>query len=799
MAQQSIPRYYGLRIYLSTTLLHLFLIIPFMMFLAVQNVPQLMDSRGSVKGGTAGAADSLNMGTDSTGSVHAIDQEEAPGGMVYADSLARNLSLGADSILSDLPASQWKDSLIALLQSEENLTKEEVDSIVGQAIRMGEQFGDSMVVMRRGSPVQVSVNDDGEQHRIFKEKGPFSLYFRLLFLLLFISYLAGLIFNIRFKRFFKRKRRGKEIPEKMRAYCRKYLLRTPVVNSLILTLPNVAAIFYSLFFIIPSGQFDGEFEKGLFIQFFYLMVVATLLEFLFVYYWQKHRVHIKYLDHLYSPEELRKQVFRRPGGKIRNRLLIASAMTTLLPLLVVMVYLILSLSKVSDLNLDSLTLEQREILIGNWVKLINPDQVSMSPEKFHWLPYVNAIDTLIMLVGIGTGILVSFLYILLFIKWTNQDITQPVKELLASIRETRTGVGEHYTPVRTNDEIGELAEGYNVMTQKIHQYVQSISKMNRELEEKVRERTEEILEQKEEIEAQKEEIEAQLDLTTRQRDTISSQKELILDSIRYAERIQSAILPPTEALSRNLTDFFILFKPRDIVSGDYYWLTTRGDQLLIAVADCTGHGVPGAFLSMMGISSLNEIVNRNASVKPSEILAYLRKFVIHTLHQTGSAGETQDGIEIALSRIDLEEKSLLYAGANRPVYILRRKNKANGSPRSSGNPAIRWREESTTHQLIQIDGDRMPIGIYEQDPLPFTDQKLALQTGDTLYLFSDGYVDQLGGGARKTFRSHRFRELLLEIQDEPMEKQKTILAETLEKWRGKVEQIDDILVIGFRI
>lgn len=585
----------------------------------------------------------------------------------------------------------------------------------------------------------------------------------------------------------------------MFAYCRKHLLSTPVVNSIILTFPNVVVILYSLFFIIPRGAFEGEFEKGLFVQFFYLSVVASLLEFLFVYYWQKHRVHIKYIDHIYTAEELRKQVFRRPGGKVRNRLLIASAMTTLLPLMVVMVYLILSLSSVKDLDLDSITLEQREILIGNWVKVLSPDQVTISPDKFQWLYYVNGFDTMIMLVGIGTGILVSVVYILLFIKWTNQDITQPVKELLASIRETRTGEGEHYTPVRTNDEIGELAEGYNEMTLKIHQYVQNISKMNRELEEKVRERTEEIMEQKEEIESQKEEIEAQLDLTTRQRDLISSQKELILDSIRYAERIQSSILPPTESLSGQVTDYFVLFKPRDIVSGDYYWFTNKGKELLIAVADCTGHGVPGAFLSMMGISSLNEIVNRNPAVRPGEILEYLRNFIIHSLHQTGTRGEPRDGIEIALGRIDLKKRSLSYAGANRPLYIVRGKRDGRGKPGASPDHAIRTREESSSHMVIQIDGDRMPIGIYEQDPLPFSEQELALETGDALYLFSDGYVDQLGGGSRKTFRSHRFRRLLLEIQDEPMEKQKRILTEKLRKWRGNVDQIDDILVIGVKI
>jgi serine phosphatase RsbU (regulator of sigma subunit) len=317
--------------------------------------------------------------------------------------------------------------------------------------------------------------------------------------------------------------------------------------------------------------------------------------------------------------------------------------------------------------------------------------------------------------------------------------------------------------------------------------------MNRELEEKVRERTrevvmqkEEIEAQKEEIEAQKEEIEAQLDLTTDQRDTISRQKELILDSIRYAERIQSALLPPELFLSESVSDYFILFRPRDIVSGDFYWTSFREGKLLVAAADCTGHGVPGAFLSLLGISSMNEIVNRIGSVKASHILEQLRDFVIASLHQTGTSGETQDGIEVGICVIDPVSLTLEFAGANRPLYLVR------GG--ENGDETV-----PQDYRVIQYRGDRMPIGIYEQEPIPFTDHQVHLKKNDALYLFSDGYMDQLGGPKRKTFRTRRFRKLLLEICELSMEEQKKVLQERLDKWQGDVEQIDDILVIGIRI
>lgn len=737
MEKKSIPKFYGLRVYMSSVILYFFLVIPFIGFIVFQNVPKFVAN---------------NLGT--------VDQVK-----VIRDSI--------QSSLDTLP----------------EFSQEDIDSLINQAIQIaGIQTdtvfndGDTILMVKDTTQegegqgaVAGSSSENDDKVDVFSDKGPFARYFTLLFILLFLSFLIGFIYNRPFKRYFKLKVRKKDIPEKLHAYCKKHLLRMPVFNSLIVTMPNIVVFIYSMVFLMRKVSFEGEVEREMFVQLHYLTLVATILEILFVYYWQKHRVHIKYIDHVYSETELRVRIFKRKGGKIRNRFMVASGMTTFLPLLIVMVYLVLSLTSLKDLDLDTISREQRDILFGPWSTIIGADKETVPLGDYEKLYFVNAIDTIVMLVGIGNGILVSFIYLLLFIRWTNRDITGPVKELLINIKNTRGGEAEQYTIVRTNDEIGELAEGYNEMTQQIHNYVESISSMNRDLEKKVKERTREVVEQKEEIETQKEEIEAQLDLATLQRDTIAVQKDLILDSIHYAERIQAAILPPDENLSEHLKDHFLLFKPRDIVSGDFYWTTEKNGKLLVAVADCTGHGVPGAFLSMLGIASMNEIINRSKSLKPNIILEQLREILIKSLHQTGTRGEAQDGIEIALCVIDLKNNTMEYSGANRPLYIVR--------------------DGAVKH----IRPDRMPIGIYEQDPVPFTMHTLELKKGDGIYLFSDGYVDQLGGPLRKTFRVKRFRKLLVEIQAQSMEEQKQILHKNLEDWQGDVEQIDDILVMGIRI
>lgn len=269
---------------------------------------------------------------------------------------------------------------------------------------------------------------------------------------------------------------------------------------------------------------------------------------------------------------------------------------------------------------------------------------------------------------------------------------------------------------------------------------------------------------------------------------LNDQHRKITESIQYAERIQSAVLPPEDYLSESLSAYFILFQPRDIVSGDFFWATQQENKLMLAVADCTGHGVPGALLSMLGISFLNEIVNRRENLSANQILNLLRTYLITSLHQTGKKGETQDGIEIALCVIDKEANQMEFAGANRPLYIIR-----NNTPGETGH------ETATGYELLQYKADSMPIGVYEQEMTPFTNHKISLYENDSVYLFSDGYVDQMGGPNRKTFRSHRFKKLLLEVQDQTMDNQKDILMESLESWRGDEEQIDDILVLGFKV
>ncbi len=757
------PSYYGLRIFLTSYILFFFLAIPFMSFLAFRAIPRFAEEFRTDDNGRGITADTLDM------------------------------VQGADTLLSE----------------------NQIDSIVPEAAEKAvaiakEEKEAASVTLRGEGPSEPEEEDEGENVNLFGDR-VFDVFFTLLFLLTLLSFLLGFIYNRPLKRFFRQVRRGRETPDKLLATCRKRLLHTPLVNGLIITLPFNVLIIYSIIFIISAGKIQYESQGELFMQFFFLSIVTTLLMFLFVYYWQKHRVHIRYIDFLFPPEELRNRLNTGRKGKIRNKLVIASGMTTFLPLMIVLVYLILSLTSIKELELDHLTPEKYEILFGEFGQLINngePPEVGRVERFF----YVNAADSIVMLVGIGNGIIVSLIYLLLFIKWVNQDITTPVGELLSNIRKTRAGGEEYYTIVRTGDEIGELAEGYNEMTMKIQESVKQISQMNRELEQKVKERTREVLmqkkeieNQKEEIETQKEEIEAQLDHTTLQRDTISKQKEQILDSIRYAVKIQKAILPPVDILSRRLSDHFILFRPRDIVSGDYYWTTEVQGKLLIGAADCTGHGVPGGFLSMLGVTSLNEIVTRTGTLNPNEILDRLRDQVIETLHQKGDSREANDGIEIAVCMLDLEKQLLHYSGANRPLCLVREK-KGKGTENwekevtssRKGEELIRL-EESPTHWLIQLRPDRSPIGLYEQEPRPFTCLTTTLKKNDAIYMFSDGYTDQLGGPDRKTFRSMRFREMLLEIQHLPMNAQERLLLEKHDQWRGQVEQIDDILVLGIRI
>lgn len=248
----------------------------------------------------------------------------------------------------------------------------------------------------------------------------------------------------------------------------------------------------------------------------------------------------------------------------------------------------------------------------------------------------------------------------------------------------------------------------------------------------------------------------------------------IKDSIVYACMIQQALLPPSGLLSTVFSDHFILFRPVDIVSGDFYWFKKVENFIMVAAVDCTGHGVPGAFLSMLGISFLNEIVISRNERKPDIILNRLREMIKLALSQTGKDGETRDGMDMALCVIDESNDLLEYSGAYNPLYIFRK------------------------GRMTELNADRMPVGIYPGEEKPFSLKSLKLEKDDRFYIFSDGYVSQFGGTESKKFKTMRFKEVLAEIHHHPLKLQHEILTRTLEQWQGELGQTDDILVMGFR-
>ena len=261
-------------------------------------------------------------------------------------------------------------------------------------------------------------------------------------------------------------------------------------------------------------------------------------------------------------------------------------------------------------------------------------------------------------------------------------------------------------------------------------------------------------------------------------ETTNRQKDEIISSILYAQRIQSAILPPEAYITELLNENFIFYKPKEIISGDFYWIKHVNQYIILVSADCTGHGVPGAFMSMLGISCLNEIVQNREITQANQILNELRKEIKHSLRQTGKKEESRDGMDMALCVIDNKKNILQYSGAHNPLYLI---TNDNGEP-----------------ELKEIKADPMPVGVHFSSDKSFTNHEIQLRFGDTFYIFSDGFADQIGGSNNHRFTSERLKKLLLDIHENPMYEQKEILEQTLKDWMGEHSQRDDILVIGVR-
>ena len=373
-----------------------------------------------------------------------------------------------------------------------------------------------------------------------------------------------------------------------------------------------------------------------------------------------------------------------------------------------------------------------------------------------------------------------------------RDIVAPVQRLRSVLLSLGRGVFPRTKVRTTNDEIGDmskaltsLVEGLRRTTDFSHAVAagdfaadyqplseedvlghallkmrDELGQRERILEMKVMERTEEVVRQKEEVERQS-------------RKVVELYKN-VTDSIRYAKRLQESILPADKRIRELLPDTFVYYRPKDIVSGDFYWFEQVEDRVVFAAVDCTGHGVPGAFMSLIGHNGLNQAVKEKGRARPSEVLKDLNRIAYDALHKDREQYLVRDGMDMALCSFDPARGVLEYAGANCPLYLVR------------------------NNEVLLFAPDKNAIGSFDLDGKSFTDHRIKLQSGDMVYIFSDGYADQFGGPKGKKFLYRRFRELLVEISAHPTDRQRGLLQEAFNSWRGAHEQVDDILVIGMR-
>ncbi|MBN2682740.1 MAG: SpoIIE family protein phosphatase, partial [Bacteroidales bacterium] len=392
--------------------------------------------------------------------------------------------------------------------------------------------------------------------------------------------------------------------------------------------------------------------------------------------------------------------------------------------------------------------------------------------------YYFVLTGIIIIIGILLSLLIS------------NNITMPLIKLSGIISRfvsSQFTNEEHIAIKSTNDEIELLNRNFIVLRTKIIEQLKN-------LEQKVEERTKEITSQKNKITAQKEEITAQRDklemqksLIQKQKETAETQNKNMIDSIVYAKRIQDAMLQNNKYINEIIPDYFILFKPKDIVSGDFYWVnqvvTKKQTISYVAAVDCTGHGVPGAFMSLLGNNALNQAVNDQCKISTAHIVSYLNQNIFKTLHKDVKGNFIRDGMDIALCSINFDTMILEFTGTYNPLYIVRNK------------------------KIIEVKGDNIPLGVSLEDGRKIKKHKKQLQKDDMIYIFTDGYVDQFGGETPngKKFKFRRFREILERISVESTSKQKEILDDTIEKWMCPLnnqqnhEQVDDILVIGIRV
>ncbi|HPD95599.1 MAG TPA: SpoIIE family protein phosphatase [Tenuifilaceae bacterium] len=390
-----------------------------------------------------------------------------------------------------------------------------------------------------------------------------------------------------------------------------------------------------------------------------------------------------------------------------------------------------------------------ELYKGSVIRIVSDRTKEIHDEYYRLISFV--------LVFIVVMLVISFL-----IFKNTKMITSPIKKLVNNVNRIADGNLNERAEVIGNNEITTLSVKFNVM-------IEQLEDLYNDLDKKVKERTAEVVAQKEEIESQKDELEEQ-------RDQLAEQQKHILDSILYAKRLQYAILPTDEFVSELFPEHFILFHPKDIVSGDIYWFYQSGNKRMFSAIDCTGHGVPGALVSMVGHNWLDYAVKDLKLERPVDILDALNKGVTTTFKEKDEDGAVKDGMDLALCSVDYTQMKLEFAGAYNPALILR------------------------NEEVIQLKGDKCPIGAFSRRAATgFTNQEIDVQKGDMVYVFSDGFADQFGGEDGKKFMMANFKKMLLQIYQLPADKQKEEIEKTLNEWMTHESQVDDILVIGIRI
>ena len=347
---------------------------------------------------------------------------------------------------------------------------------------------------------------------------------------------------------------------------------------------------------------------------------------------------------------------------------------------------------------------------------------------------------------------------------------------------------ERMVALRTK-ELSSQSEELRMQSENLHRANDEINAKSKELEEQnkaLHEKNKEITIQRNELEEQKNslanlawELQDKNEEITAQRNEIERQKIEITDSIMYAQRIQQAVLPTQEQIRELFPEFFIFNKPKSIVSGDFYWATRIGKYRIVAVVDCTGHGVPGGFMSMLGVLMFNEVISLRGTVNPAKVLNQLREGIIAVLHQKGESEDATDGMDLSLCVIDDDENTLTYSGANSTAIIF--------SPTKKMNEAIN-----------ELRSDRMPIA-HHLIMDPFTNQTVKLNQGDVVYLYTDGIMDQFGGPKNKKFQPNNFRLFVLEHKDLSMIEQGVALEKVFNEWKGNTFQVDDVLVMGLKV